>query len=279
MRTCWEALHSSLVHSVDTLEAHQQFNDEKRRRPELRPFESPGALLDFLATDDDGDRDQKDRIYAGLVETVQAQEERATLAMALLFLGLWPALDRLYRRHLHHHPDIYRWHEKRHDDDPDKLVSEVWACFTTAVHRAELGRIRRVAVTLVKNTRRTIWDAQKRVWAEQGRSAELPADDALPEPESPRVAGTPSDLGVLPWMTADEEIQRLRAVITEVVGADADLVIGKVLYGVTQREMAEQLGINSGSQPLTSGRGGFGFSVRDVTRRGFFDHLELYRQV
>jgi hypothetical protein len=31
-------------------------------------------------------------------------------------------------------------------------------------------------------------------------------------------------------------------------------------------------GINSGSQPLTSGRGGFGCSVRDVTRRCFFDH-------
>jgi hypothetical protein len=41
----------------------------------------------------------------------------------------------------------------------------------------------------------------------------------------------------------------------------------------------DQLGINSGSQPLTSGRGGFGFAVRDVTRRGFFDHLEIARQV
>lgn len=41
----------------------------------------------------------------------------------------------------------------------------------------------------------------------------------------------------------------------------------------------DHLGINSGSQPLTSGRGGFGFSVKDVTRRSFFDHLELFRQV
>jgi len=40
----------------------------------------------------------------------------------------------------------------------------------------------------------------------------------------------------------------------------------------------DQLGINSGSQPLTSGRGGFGFAVSDVTRRAFFDHLELLRQ-
>lgn len=35
--------------------------------------------------------------------------------------------------------------------------------------------------------------------------------------------------------------------------------------------------MNSGSQPPTSGRGGFGFSVRDVTRRSFFDRLDLYR--
>ena len=38
-------------------------------------------------------------------------------------------------------------------------------------------------------------------------------------------------------------------------------------------------GINSGTPPLTSGRGGFAFAVTDVTRRGFFDHLELARQV
>lgn len=41
----------------------------------------------------------------------------------------------------------------------------------------------------------------------------------------------------------------------------------------------DHLGINSGSQPLTSGRGGFGMAVADVTRRSYFDHLELLRQV
>ncbi|NVJ25110.1 hypothetical protein HUW62_28180 [Myxococcus sp. AM011] len=41
----------------------------------------------------------------------------------------------------------------------------------------------------------------------------------------------------------------------------------------------DALGINSGSQPLTSGRGGFGFTVKDVTRRAYFDSLELSRQV
>jgi hypothetical protein len=41
----------------------------------------------------------------------------------------------------------------------------------------------------------------------------------------------------------------------------------------------DALGINSGSQPYTSGRAGFGFTARDVTRRGFLDQVEVYRQL
>jgi hypothetical protein len=41
----------------------------------------------------------------------------------------------------------------------------------------------------------------------------------------------------------------------------------------------DALGINSGTAPLTSGRAGFGLFTKDVTRRGFFDQLEVYRQL
>jgi hypothetical protein len=41
----------------------------------------------------------------------------------------------------------------------------------------------------------------------------------------------------------------------------------------------DKLGINSGSHPFTSGRGGFGFAVKDTTRRAFFDGVELWRQL
>lgn len=40
----------------------------------------------------------------------------------------------------------------------------------------------------------------------------------------------------------------------------------------------DALGVNSGSAPFTAGRMGFGFQTQDVTRRGYFDHLECYRQ-
>ncbi len=38
----------------------------------------------------------------------------------------------------------------------------------------------------------------------------------------------------------------------------------------------DQLGVNTGSQPLTSGRMGFGFESRDVNRRIFVDHVEAF---
>jgi hypothetical protein len=41
----------------------------------------------------------------------------------------------------------------------------------------------------------------------------------------------------------------------------------------------DTLGINSGSEPFTSGRAGFGFFTKDVTRRGFVDHVEVFRQL
>lgn len=41
----------------------------------------------------------------------------------------------------------------------------------------------------------------------------------------------------------------------------------------------DALGINSGSVPFSSGYGGFAFQTKDVSRRGYFDHLEVLRQL
>lgn len=41
----------------------------------------------------------------------------------------------------------------------------------------------------------------------------------------------------------------------------------------------DHLGVNSGSAPYASGYVGFGFASRDTTRRGYFDHVEVQRQL
>jgi hypothetical protein len=40
----------------------------------------------------------------------------------------------------------------------------------------------------------------------------------------------------------------------------------------------DRLAVNTGTMPLTSGRGGFAMAVKDTTRRGYFDAIEVDRQ-
>lgn len=49
-------------------------------------------------------------------------------------------------------------------------------------------------------------------------------------------------------------------------------------HGVGTCFVDDALGVNSGSQPFTSGYMGFGFQSADISRRGYFDHIEAFRQ-
>lgn len=226
MRARWEALHSSLEQSVSTLEANQQFKVIKAGVAAMERFEEPIALLDYLA-DPGGDRDTKDTIYGVLVRAAQDQVARA--ATTLLWLGLWPALDGIYRRRL-----------KLFPGKPEELVSELAHHFSVAIERADLSRINRVAATLVLNTERQVMDARRRQWN----------DDALHEDgdddESAEPAMAPAELsevGVPAGLDAQAEIAALRDWVARFVGDDADLVIGAVIYDENHRELADRLGL------------------------------------
>jgi len=59
---------------------------------------------------------------------------------------------------------------------------------------------------------------------------------------------------------------------------DVDSPVWTAIPGIAQF-IDDHLGINSGSQPYTSGRMGFAFQVTEITRRSYFDYLEAIRQV
>ena len=44
-------------------------------------------------------------------------------------------------------------------------------------------------------------------------------------------------------MDPEDQLAAIRDFVAEVVGHDADLVIGAAIYGVSQRELAERLGL------------------------------------
>ena len=60
-------------------------------------------------------------------------------------------------------------------------------------------------------------------------------------------------------------------------GNEVDTPVWVEIPGMA-RFIDDQLGINSESQPYTSGRMGVGFRCTNITRRAFFDHVEVFRQ-
>src|ERR1035437_3953205 len=144
MRRRWEGVHAALVHSTVSLSAEQEFRALKADEGRVDHFEGPSALVSYLR-DRAGDLDEKDLIYGSLIRVIQGSSRLSDLATSLLWLGLWPGLDAIYRRNLR----FFR-------GAPEDLVSELSELFTAAVHRADLSRIHRTAATLIRNTERDL---------------------------------------------------------------------------------------------------------------------------
>ena len=244
MRVTWEALKESLGRSVEALSSRALFQEMRARRRALRRFADAGALLAYL-TVAGGDLDEKDEIYVALIEAARARGADADLALALVWLGLWPGLDAIYRRRLR---DFIK--------KPEELVSEIGARFIAFVQGADLGRINRVAATLVLNVERDVFEGLKRKWADEARRTDLPREDDDEEDDedtgdrrdartSPllRTRGV-SELGQPPRFDIDEDVRALRELLVGIVGDDADLVIGAAIYGESQREVGERLGLS-----------------------------------
>lgn len=217
------------MRSLQPIESRRQFEALQRSHSELRRFHDQAAVLDYLHAKS-GDLDDKDRLLAVLVEEIKVGGGRG-IAMTMLWLALWPALDGIYRRLLRH----YR-------ERPDELVSAISERFTLAVHRADLAGIRRLAATLVRNVERDIRQDLRRTWAERSLRADLPDPDVLGDVLAGE-AHDPSRLGLPPGAGVDAETAMLRELLARMVGADADLVVAVVVLGEGQDEAAGRLGI------------------------------------
>ena len=224
MRARWMALHESLVRSITTLKADQQFKTAGKVEKVLERFDADTLVAHLTAKD--GDRDEKDRIYGALVRAVQSRSDWADLATALLWLGLWPGLDAIYGHRL-----------RDFIGRPDELVTEISFIFTTTVGRIDLAGVNRLAATLIWNVERDVREGLKRGWADGARTTDVTALEDDLRDEKP-----PVDDRELPVDAND--LAAVREWLTGIVQGDADLVIGAALYGFDLHELADELGIS-----------------------------------
>ena len=148
MRARWEALHAALDRSVRSLQAEQAFQ-QARQHPALARFDQPFEVVEYLASKG-GDLDEKDRLLGVLVTLVQRREHHE-LVSGLLWLGLWPGLDAVYRRR-----------QRNFRGQPEELIAELADVFTGIIERLDLEVVHRVAATLVRSTARDLIDRRRR---------------------------------------------------------------------------------------------------------------------
>ena len=250
--------------SLTRLESARQFREARRAEQVLARFESATALVDHL-TDDHGDLDEKDDILAVLVRAVQVRCAWAPAANAVLWCGMWPGLDRVYLRCL-----------KYFQFDGAEATEAFSVAFATVVGGLKRERVRRVAATLARSTKREVLEERRReladlklrdTWQELVTPLQWELDVALrldwervasstpgleqtgstPEVPARSSGDDPQPLGAFVGISTgrsfDSELAVLRARLHPVVGNDTDLVLAVLVLDDDQREAADRLGL------------------------------------
>lgn len=190
------------------------------------------------AADRAAELDEKDQIYAALVRAVQARAPGTRVASAFAWCGLWPSLDRIYRRRMRYF-----------GDDPDELTQVIWLSFTELVNRIDVARATRIAATLTRGTDRDVRKALRRARGEV----------ANPRPEQQRAAALyakrevtvtteTTDVPQVSELAASaasfsRELAELRAEFVPLLGSDADLLLAVLVLGMDQRSAAARMGL------------------------------------
>jgi hypothetical protein len=222
MRKLWEAIREGLVRTLSSLQAEEAFQSMRCWNEDLANYEDLGGLIDFITTLS-ADRDEKNQVYAALVREVKGRGAGGKVAQAVIWVGLWPGLDHVFRRRVRH----FRGAE-------DELVSGICDAFTGLVATMDLTRVRRIAATLIRSTDRVLMEGRHQRWREEKwlRRVALVAEG--------RLAAEDWD-----WtgMSYEGELRWLRDRLLPIVGPDVDLLLRVDVLGENQHEAAEAMGL------------------------------------
>jgi len=113
--------------------------------------------------------------------------------------------------------------------DADDLPSEILARATVAIRRLDLGRVNRIAATILRNVERDLMRAHLREVSRQRQHADIDPDEVssglfMREPAVSR--------------------KRLEDETTRIIGADAGLVLRVAIDEFSQAEVAVELGLS-----------------------------------
>lgn len=186
------------------------------REPALKPFADPAALLGALHHGRLA-RECKNTVLAALIREAQSRNQSANAALTLSLLALWPGLDAVRRRCI-----------GRRLGSADDIASDLLVRATEGIRRIDLSRVTEIAATILMNIERDTLRAVRRESARQECRVDVEPD---------WIAGPPS------WAAQLQMRSELQRDLAMLIGRDTELVLGVVLDGFSQVEMAQRHGM------------------------------------
>jgi hypothetical protein len=226
MRNRWSSLRKQLDATLSTRTAHRRFLEWRQREACLDHFGGPLGVSQFLL-DRSIDAGLKSIVAAALVRAGRVVHDRDTGPMAILLVGLAPAMEAIHAR------AARRWRR-----DPDELASIVSEQFCLAVSSIDLKVVRCVVSTLVFNTERRVRDIVDSL-VEEDRRREKPILEPSDSDAEPPDAFGASDEG-RSVEVADALLDACRALGT----GKAKALLHGILAGHSREELAATLGIS-----------------------------------
>jgi RNA polymerase sigma-70 factor (ECF subfamily) len=215
MPSTWNEIHQHFVRASSSLSFQRSFDLLRRRHTSLSRFADPVALLDALHRGS-GACGQKNTVLRALVEAAQSGQPAGDCALTVLLLALWPGVDAVRRRSI--------W---RRIGPADEVASDILARTIEAVHGLDLGRVQRIAATILMNIERDLGRDHVREARRQNLHVDLDVDQIVG-----RSGESPVSMGLV------------RRDLARLVGDDAVLVLRVAVDGFSQVELAADLGLS-----------------------------------
>ncbi len=216
MSFAWHEIRDHLMHSSTNLHFQRSFDAVRRTQAALAAFRDPAALLDRLHRSP-GDQDRKNLILSALVGAAQGDGPASDCALTMLLLALWPGLDAIRRRSI--------W---RRIGTADEVASDVLARTTEAVRSLNLGRVKWIAASVLRNVERDMIRVRQRDTAREHLASGADPDEVADSGDS--------GIGATGYA-------RLNGAVRKLLGDDALLVIRVAIEGFSQVEVAVELGL------------------------------------
>ncbi|MDP8256627.1 MAG: hypothetical protein P9M14_12825 [Candidatus Alcyoniella australis] len=211
----WQSLRQELGQK-----AHHNFHTIRAAQESLDRFSCADELLEFLHDRTAGDAEQKNRILAALIQCTHDFPDLFASVRAVLFVALFPALDRVFHALLPH---------VRNTRNPAaRLTNDIFWAFHLEIETWDFEARSRVAATLQLNVRRKI----KHMYLAET------APTASPAISRDSAAGE-QDL-------TDSDIPKLYEILRSVPKlriTDIELVIGRLVQGRSFVALSQHLGI------------------------------------